>query len=74
MESVEFDVTPVPGIDDEVDVDFTVKEQSAGSFTAGLAYGFITVCNLTLVSVSQTSQAQVTRCRLISTPRAALKV
>ena len=39
MESVEFDIAPVPGKDDQVDVDFTVKEQSAGSFNAGLAYG-----------------------------------
>jgi outer membrane protein insertion porin family len=39
MESVEFDVAPVPGKDDQVDVDFSVKEQSAGSFNAGLAYG-----------------------------------
>ncbi len=39
MESVEFNVVPVPGVDDQVDVDFTVKEQSAGSFNAGLAYG-----------------------------------
>lgn len=39
MESVEFNVNPVPGVDDQVDVDFNVKEQSAGSFTAGLAYG-----------------------------------
>ncbi|MBS3798661.1 outer membrane protein assembly factor BamA [Pseudoalteromonas sp. BDTF-M6] len=39
MENVEFEVNPVPGVDDEVDVGFTVKEQSAGSFTAGLAYG-----------------------------------
>ncbi len=39
MENVEFNVSPVPGVDDQVDVDFTVKEQSAGSFNAGLAYG-----------------------------------
>lgn len=39
MEKVDFEVVPVPGVDDEVDVDFTVKEQSAGSFNAGLAYG-----------------------------------
>jgi outer membrane protein insertion porin family len=39
METVEFEVTPVPGVDDQVDVDFTVKEQSAGAFNAGLAYG-----------------------------------
>ena len=39
METVDFNVTPVPGVEDQVDVDFTVKEQSAGSFNAGLAYG-----------------------------------
>ncbi len=39
MEKVDFNVIPVPGVDDQVDVDFTVKEQSAGSFNAGLAYG-----------------------------------
>ena len=39
METVDFNVVPVPGVDDQVDVDFTVKEQSAGSFNAGLAYG-----------------------------------
>ncbi|MFY8349066.1 outer membrane protein assembly factor BamA [Pseudoalteromonas sp. SSM20] len=39
MENVDFEVSPVPGKDDQVDVDFTVKEQSAGSFNAGLAYG-----------------------------------
>ncbi len=39
MDKVDFEVKPVPGVDDQVDVDFTVKEQSAGSFTAGLAYG-----------------------------------
>ncbi|HAG41128.1 MAG TPA: outer membrane protein assembly factor BamA, partial [Pseudoalteromonas sp.] len=36
METVDFNVVPVPGVDDQVDVDFTVKEQSAGSFNAGL--------------------------------------
>ncbi|MBQ4833006.1 outer membrane protein assembly factor BamA [Pseudoalteromonas sp. MMG010] len=39
METVDFNILPVPGADDQVDVDFTVKEQSAGSFSAGLAYG-----------------------------------
>ncbi|MFY8297976.1 outer membrane protein assembly factor BamA [Pseudoalteromonas sp. SS15] len=39
MENVEFEVKPIAGIDDQVDVDFTVKEQPAGSFQAGVAYG-----------------------------------
>lgn len=39
MESVEFEVKPITGIDDQVDVDFDVKEQPAGSFQAGVAYG-----------------------------------
>ncbi|OHU87459.1 MULTISPECIES: outer membrane protein assembly factor BamA [Pseudoalteromonas] len=39
MEKVDFEVKPLPGADDMVDVDFTVKEQPAGSFQAGVAYG-----------------------------------
>lgn len=39
MESVEFEVKPIPGVEDQVDVDFKVKEQPAGSFQAGVAYG-----------------------------------
>ncbi|MDN3652547.1 outer membrane protein assembly factor BamA [Thalassotalea ponticola] len=39
FESVEFETTPVPGEEDLVDVDFTVKEQPSGSFTAGIGYG-----------------------------------
>ncbi|KZN32916.1 outer membrane protein assembly factor BamA [Pseudoalteromonas luteoviolacea] len=39
MEKVEFEVKPIPGVDDQVDVDFNVKEQPAGSFQAGVAYG-----------------------------------
>ncbi|NMP16804.1 MULTISPECIES: outer membrane protein assembly factor BamA [unclassified Thalassotalea] len=39
FESVEFESTPVPGEEDLVDVDFTVKEQPSGSFTAGIGYG-----------------------------------
>ncbi|WMN59528.1 outer membrane protein assembly factor BamA [Pseudoalteromonas xiamenensis] len=39
METVDFAINPVPGQDDLVDVDFKVKEQPAGSFQAGLAYG-----------------------------------
>lgn len=39
FESVEFETTQVPGEEDLVDVDFTVKEQPSGSFTAGVGYG-----------------------------------
>lgn len=39
IEKVEFETTPVPGTDDKVDVKYTVKEQPAGSFNAGIAYG-----------------------------------
>ncbi|WP_440055740.1 outer membrane protein assembly factor BamA [Pseudoalteromonas sp. T1lg65] len=39
MESVEFEVKPVAGIEDQVDVDFSVKEQPAGTFQFGIAYG-----------------------------------
>ena len=39
MENVEFEGKPIAGIDDQVDIDFTVKEQPAGSFQAGVAYG-----------------------------------
>ncbi|KZN65176.1 outer membrane protein assembly factor YaeT [Pseudoalteromonas luteoviolacea CPMOR-1] len=39
METVDFEVKPIPGVDDQVDVDFNVKEQPAGSFQAGVAYG-----------------------------------
>ncbi|MDG1732134.1 MAG: outer membrane protein assembly factor BamA [Thalassotalea sp.] len=39
FESVEFETTQVPGEEDLVDIDFTVKEQPSGSFTAGVGYG-----------------------------------
>ncbi|WP_371189019.1 outer membrane protein assembly factor BamA [Thalassotalea maritima] len=39
FETVEFETKPVPGEDDLVDVDFTVKEQPSGSFSAGIGYG-----------------------------------
>ncbi|AOT07541.1 outer membrane protein assembly factor BamA [Pseudoalteromonas luteoviolacea] len=39
METVDFEVKPIPGVDDQVDIDFNVKEQPAGSFQAGVAYG-----------------------------------
>ncbi|SEK82561.1 Beta-barrel assembly machine subunit BamA [Colwellia chukchiensis] len=39
METVEFETNQLPGEDDLVDIDFTVKEQPSGSFTAGIGYG-----------------------------------
>ncbi|MEW6996523.1 outer membrane protein assembly factor BamA [Colwelliaceae bacterium BS250] len=39
FETVEFETTQVPGEEDLVDIDFTVKEQASGSFTAGVGYG-----------------------------------
>ncbi len=46
METVEFETNQIPGEDDLVNVDFTVKEQPSGSFTAGIGYGSTT--NLSL--------------------------
>ncbi|MCW8107550.1 outer membrane protein assembly factor BamA [Alteromonas ponticola] len=39
MEDVEFETIRIPGQDDMVDVNFNVKEQPSGSFTAGIGYG-----------------------------------
>ncbi|MCW8091662.1 outer membrane protein assembly factor BamA [Alteromonas sp. ASW11-130] len=39
MEEVEFETIRLPGQDDMVDVNFNVKEQPSGSFTAGIGYG-----------------------------------
>jgi outer membrane protein insertion porin family len=39
LESVEFAVQNIPGENDLVDVVFKVKEQSSGSFQAGVSYG-----------------------------------
>lgn len=39
IEKVEYEVQPVLGVDDQVDVKYTVKERPAGQFNAGLSYG-----------------------------------
>ncbi|WP_026375680.1 outer membrane protein assembly factor BamA [Aestuariibacter salexigens] len=39
MEEVDFETVRLPGEDDKVDIDFTVKEQPSGSFNAGIGYG-----------------------------------
>jgi len=39
IETVDFKVLDIPGVDDAVDVVFTIKEQSSGSFQAGVSYG-----------------------------------
>ena len=39
MEEVEFEAVRIPGKDDQVDVEFNVKEQPSGSFNAGISYG-----------------------------------
>jgi outer membrane protein insertion porin family len=46
LEKVEFDSKPLPGEEDLVDVDFSVKEQPSGSFTAGIGYGSTTRLSL----------------------------
>ncbi|ASP49197.1 outer membrane protein assembly factor BamA [Cognaticolwellia beringensis] len=46
METVEFETNQLPGEDDLVDIDFTVKEQPSGSFTAGIGYGSTTQLSL----------------------------
>lgn len=46
MESVEYETIRVPGVDDKVDVDFTVTEQASGSFNAGIGYGDATQLSL----------------------------
>lgn len=42
VETVEFETTQIPGEEDLVDVEFDVKEQSSGSFSAGIGYGSVT--------------------------------
>lgn len=39
MEEVEFETRRIPNIEDQVDIDFNVKEQPSGSFNAGVSYG-----------------------------------
>ncbi|WP_438864183.1 outer membrane protein assembly factor BamA [Neptunicella sp.] len=39
VEEADFETIRIPGQDDKVDVDFTVKEQASGSFNAGIGYG-----------------------------------
>jgi outer membrane protein insertion porin family len=46
LETVEFETKQLPGEDDLVDIDFTVKEQPSGSFTAGIGYGSYTGLSL----------------------------
>lgn len=46
METVEFETKQIAGEDDLVDIDFTVKEQPSGSFTAGVGYGSQTKLSL----------------------------
>ncbi|TWX73879.1 outer membrane protein assembly factor BamA [Colwellia sp. C1TZA3] len=46
METVEFETNQLPGEDDLVDIDFKVKEQPSGSFTAGIGYGSTTQLSL----------------------------
>ncbi|WP_448564401.1 outer membrane protein assembly factor BamA [Thalassotalea ganghwensis] len=46
LETVEFETKPVADQDDLVDVEFQVKEQPSGSFTAGIGYGSTTKLSL----------------------------
>ena len=39
MEEVDFETIRLPGEEDKVDVNYTVKEQPSGSFNAGVGYG-----------------------------------
>jgi outer membrane protein insertion porin family len=46
METVDFETNQVSGEDDIVNVDFKVKEQASGSFSAGIGYGDSTSLSL----------------------------
>ncbi|NTS77085.1 outer membrane protein assembly factor BamA [Catenovulum sp. SM1970] len=46
VESVEFETVRLPGSDDQVDIVFSLKEQSSGSFNAGVGYGDATGLSL----------------------------
>ena len=46
MEDVQFETTQLPGEEDLVDIEFSVKEQPSGSFTAGVGYGSTTKLSL----------------------------
>lgn len=46
METVDFETNQVSGEDDVVNVDFKVKEQASGSFSAGIGYGDSTSLSL----------------------------
>ena len=46
LEQVEFEINQLPNEEDLVNVDFIVKEQPSGSFTAGVGYGSTTKLSL----------------------------
>ena len=46
IEEAEFETIRLPGQEDQVDVDFAIKEQPSGSFTAGVGYGDATKLSL----------------------------
>ena len=46
IETVEFETNQLPNEDDLVDIDFNIKEQPSGSFTAGIGYGSTTKLSL----------------------------
>ena len=54
FETVEVENTPVPGSDDQVDVTFTVKETTSGSFMFGVGYSQLSGIN-TSVQLSESN-------------------